>query len=470
MAGGGPTRAVPTPAAHLPDCGEPILPESDDSLAAAHPEIDRLRRTEPLFWSNPTWLPAARWRGRHCPGLADVEDAEARWRRFSPLLAERFDELRAARGRIESALQPAPRFAEVLRRRGHLPPGGRVLLKADHALPVAGSVKARGGIYAVLHFAERLALDAGVLGGTDDDYRKLRGDEARALFAGWELTTASTGNLGLSIGIMGSALGFRVTVHMSAEAKGWKKRLLRRRGVEVVEHAGDYISAGAAARAAAKGSRQVHFIDDENSRQMFLGYSVAAVRLRGQLREIGVPVDREHPLLLYLPCGVGGAPGGVTFGARHVFGDDVDCFFAEPVEAPCMLLGMLTGRHAGISVYDIGLAGETDADGLAVSRPSGFVGRLMEPLLSGCYTVTDAQLYRFVVELYESEGIEVEPSAAAGCAGPGMLLGTEAGRAHVERRGLAEHLASATHVIWTTGGRLVPPEQHEAHRRRHTAR
>jgi len=432
----------------------------------ADADVRLLRGRKTWLWTNPKWQAMDACRDGLPLGMADLLDAEGRLGRFAPLLAELFGELGRAGGRIESDLRPAGAFARRLGERHALELAGRLFVKADHALPVAGSVKARGGIYAVLHFAERLALAEGILAGVEDDYRKLTRPEARALLGRYELTTASTGNLGLSIGIAGAALGFRVAVHVSAEAKGWKKRRLRSVGARVVEHASDYTAACAAAREEARGQPRVHFIDDENSVELFLGYSVAALRLRDQLAAAGMCVDEKHPLFLYLPCGVGGAPGGITFGARCVLGDHVHCFFAEPVEAPCMLLGMLTGRHADVSVYDVGLHLKTDADGLAVSRPSRFVGRLMEPLLSGCYTVTDEQLYRFVADLYETEQMEVEPSAAAGCAGPEMLLNTPGGRAYLEARGLTDDMPSAAHVIWTTGGLFVPPEQHEEFRRR----
>jgi D-serine dehydratase len=403
-----------------------------------------LRAARPFFWENPKRQRIAAIRETLAVSLADMETARARLSRFAPLLARLFPELAPAGGRIESDLLPIPTFAARLQRQG-LPAADRVFLKADHALPMAGSVKARGGFHAVLTVAERLAMAEGLVSGPQDDYRRLGEPSARVFFSGHTLSVGSTGNLGLSIGIMGRALGFAVTVHMSAEARAWKKEKLRSVGATVVEHTGDYTAACAEARAAA--SPTTHFIDDENSLDLFLGYAVAGLRLPAQLEALGVAVSPERPLCLHLPCGVGGAPGGIALGARLALGDAALAFFAEPVEAPCMLLGLASGRHDGIAVTDIGLTGRTMADGLAVGRPSRFVGRLMASVVDGVYTATDETLAQYVAALWRDEGQRLEPAAAAAAAGPCMV-----------REAALTRLAGrpATHILWATGGNMLP--------------
>jgi D-serine dehydratase len=261
---------------------------------------------------------------------------------------------------------------------------------------------------------------------------------------------------------MGAKLGLAVTVHMSADAKGWKKDLLRRHGVRVVEHQSDYGAAVAQGRAAAEADPTCHFVDDERSTDLFLGYAVAAERLQAQLQAEGIVVDQDHPLCVSLPCGVGGAPGGVAFGLKTIFGSAVHCLFAEPTAAPCMLLGISSGLHDGISVQDIGLSGLTCADGLAVGRPSALVGRLMAPLLSGLYSVRDETMLRWVAQLYEQEGLFVEPSAAAALPSYRWITGPQ-GAAFRARHGLdAATLARTTHIAWLTGGSFVPEDERSA--------
>ncbi|MBS0506084.1 MAG: D-serine ammonia-lyase [Proteobacteria bacterium] len=422
-----------------------------------------LRRAEPCLWLNPqrqavvpALLPVAGSR----IGLADTQAAAARFERFAPLLARLFPELQDTDGVIESPLAPAPALHAAL---GLQAGQGRLWIKADHLLPVAGSIKARGGMHEVLEFAERLAVQHGLIGvqAGPADYLALADPAARALFARHTVAVGSTGNLGLSIGVAAAALGFAAAVHMSLEAKEWKKQRLRQRGVQVVEHAGDYEAAVAAGRAQAAQDPFSHFVDDERSLSLLLGYSAAALHLRQQLQGAGIAVDATHPLFVYLPCGVGGAPAGISFGLRQVLGPHVHCFFAEPVQSPCFLLQMLAGQGQHPSVYDWGLTNQTEADGLAVPRASLPAAELMAPLLSGCFTVRDDTLFRQLVQVLEATGERIEPSAAAGFGGPAMLTQTEAGRAWLAAQGLQSHLAQATHVVWTTGGLFVPPAEFE---------
>lgn len=412
------------------------LIENDATVAA-------ISRSEETLWINEGKLRFEEAIKSAMLGESDVRDASARLARFASYFKEVFPETRATDGLLESPLAAAPKMKSALEREYGRAIEGELYLKLDSHLAVSGSIKARGGIYEVLCVAEKIAMrDGGFC--ESDDYALLATEKYKKLFSKYSIAVGSTGNLGLSIGIISAQLGFRVTVHMSADAREWKKAMLRSKGVEVIEYADDYSVAVENGRRLAATDPTCHFVDDENSRSLFLGYSVAAERLRTQLAQSGIEPSQSDPLHVYLPCGVGGGPGGVAFGLKLAFGDAVHCYFAEPTHSPCMTLGMATGLHSYISVADVGVDNKTIADGLAVGRASGFVGRLMAPFIDGCYTIEDGRMSALLATLRESEGIRLEPSALAGMYGP-VLFAKEKG----------------THLVWATGGSMVPDAELE---------
>lgn len=426
----------------------------------SHPLIRDLIALKESSWFNPAIAPVTQALADVGLTAQDVQAASARLRRFAPYLKTVFPDTAATNGIIESPIAPLDHVRKILMQENALEHVGALWLKADSELPISGSIKARGGIHEVLKHAEDLALDAGLIRLTDD-YSKLASDEARQFFSQFAIAVGSTGNLGLSIGIMSVKLGFKVSVHMSADARQWKKDKLRANGVNVVEHLSDYSVAVEQGREQASQDPRCYFVDDENSPDLFLGYAVAAERLAAQFQQAGIIVNADHPLFVYLPCGVGGGPGGVAFGLKLAFGDAVHCLFAEPTHSPCMLLGVYTGLHDKISVQDIGIDNITAADGLAVGRPSGFVGKAMQRLIDGYYTVTDEELYRWLVIAYEQDGVKLEPSALAGVPGMARVLGSPK---YVQDMGFTPtQLQNATHLVWGTGGSMVPGDEFQAY-------
>ncbi|MDR3591034.1 MAG: D-serine ammonia-lyase [Negativicutes bacterium] len=431
--------------------------DSVEDLKKQYPLLDKIIATNEVFWVNPKYSPDIDGRSGSILGKTDIDEAENRLIRFAPYIAEAFPETRQEKGVIESPLVRIPGMqAELKKMYGH-ELSGFLYLKCDSQLPISGSIKARGGIYEVLKIAEDIAVRRGLLSVTDD-YAKLDSEYFRRLFSEYSIIVGSTGNLGLSIGIIGAKLGFKVVVHMSSDAQQWKKDMLRSKGVKVVEHSSDYTRAVEAGRSEALQDANSHFVDDENSRNLFLGYAVAARRLKKQLDALNVPVDKDHPLFVYLPCGVGGGPGGVTFGLKSVFRENVHCFFAEPTHSPAMLVGLLTGLHDQISVQQLGIDNITDADGLAVGRPSGFVGKLLERDISGVYTVQDEELYSLLRALADSEKIYLEPSALAGFMGPVKLFAESSGLRYLKTNQLINKVVNTSHIVWATGGSMVPVE------------
>ena len=375
----------------------------------------------------------------------DIDDAWERINRFKEYVKVAFPETESTGGIIDSPIQLINETKKRLEETEKVTIDGNLYVKRDDSLAVCGSLKARGGIYTVFKYAEDIAIKSGMLK-TTDNYSILNDESFKKLFSKYKISVGSTGNLGMSIGLSGKKLGFDVTVYMSEEAKPWKKNMLKEAGVRVIEFRGDYTSALKLARSDAAKDQNTYFIDDEDSKELFLGYSAAYKTLLNQLSEEGIKVDSEHPLIVYLPCGVGGGPGGITFGLKKAFGDNSYCYFGEPTQMPCMALAMAKSR-GDVSVYDIGLGKGTIADGLACSSPSILAYNVMKGMLDGCFTVSDEHSLSLSRLLFDSSGIKAEPSSCVALGGVGKMPDK------------IENVENATHLVWLTGGSLVPADE-----------
>ncbi len=415
-------------------------------LLTEFPELEPYATYTPTFWRNSEFRNLADLPFR----AADVIDAVARWHRFQPYLTSAFPETRPSDGILGSPLLAVPHMQAAFERFNQAAVPGTIYVKADNQLPISGSIKSRGGIYEVLKFAESIALEHGL--SYEDDYSILATAQYRSLFAKYGIAVGSTGNLGMSIGITAARLGFHTTVHMSADARSWKKDLLRSKGVTVVEYADDFTAAIDAGRQQAASEPMTYFIDDEGSSDLFLGYASAAYHLQKQLHDADITADAAHPVFVYLPAGVGGSPSGVSFGIHALLGEYVYPVFVEPTHVPSVTLGMQTKRNEKITVYDLGLDGKTEADGLAVGRPSRLAGKIMQTLLYGSQTFDDDIIYAYLALLHDTEGLKLEPSSSAGFTG---ILPTVAQFEH------PEVLDQATHIVWITGGGLLPEADFE---------
>lgn len=423
-----------------------------DSLIQSAPILQDIINTKPVSWLNPDLqlmkdVPSFRI------GINDMLEAEQLWRRYASFFAKAFPETAKTNGILESPLREISNMKSILNS-DDIEIQGRLFLKCDNELPISGSIKARGGFFEIMKYAEALAIEAGMLT-KEDDYSILLSPKFREFFSKYSIGVGSTGNLGLSIGIISAKLGFKVNVYVSADAKQWKKDLLREKGATVVEFAGDFSEAISAGRKTTEADLNAYFVDDEDSQDLFLGYSVGARRIAEQLKTQNITVDANHPLFVYSPCGVGGSPGGTAFGLKQIYGDNVHCFFVEPTHCPAVLTGLVTGEMSSISVQDIGLDNKTEADGLAVGRPSHFATEISKHLISGIFTIEDQHLFTLLSQLQDSENIFLEPSATAGLIGPQLM----------QKSGYAEkhqlNLKNATHIAWATGGMLVPQQQRD---------
>lgn len=375
--------------------------------------------------------------------LADLDRVVERFTRFAPVLAKLFVDNHWD-GRVCSELLEYETDSK----------GYQHLVKADHALPMTGSIKARGGVYELLCYIEHIGVEYGLVT-CHGPYEALCSDHARGILKNHCVVVASTGNLGFSIGLVARAFGIDAEIHMSHDAREWKKDRLRSLGATVIEHSCDYSETVACARASSQHRPHTHFVDDENSRTLLLGYSGAGRELAAQLKERDIAINPQRPLIVYLPCGVGGAPGGITLGLKAIYGRSVITVFVEPTASPCVLAALMSGAVNPPSVYELGLHNHTIADGLAVPRASKLVLEAVGQCIDAVVTVSDRQMVEWVRRTWKTASLRLEPSAAAAFAAVTVLR-------DADKSNSWPSLENAVNLSWTTGGSRLPDNEFKA--------
>ena len=127
------------------------------------PILKEICSEKEVFWKNPDKTVCGEAMEQIELGMEDVEDAERRLERFAPFIMKCFPETKERNGIIESVLTPVPKMKDLLNEKYDSNLEGNLLLKQDSHLAIAGSIKARGGIYEILKHTEELALEHGFL-------------------------------------------------------------------------------------------------------------------------------------------------------------------------------------------------------------------------------------------------------------------------------------------------------------------
>ena len=179
--------------------------------------LNSVKAKEETVWINENKTDYSKF---YYPSLSmeDVIDAEKRLERFAPFIKAVFPETQEDNGIIESELTLIDNMKNYINQKYNADIKGTLYLKQDNALKIAGSVKARGGIYEVLKHTEELALENNLLN-TNQSYARLKDEECKKFFNRYTIQVGSTGNLGMSIGIISAAIGYNVIVHMSSDAQ-----------------------------------------------------------------------------------------------------------------------------------------------------------------------------------------------------------------------------------------------------------
>jgi diaminopropionate ammonia-lyase len=269
----------------------------------------------------------------------------------------------------------------------------------------------------------------------------------RALAADWPdlaLVTATDGNHGRAIARMARLCGVPARVFVPGVTEPATRAAITGEGAEVVQVAGGYDEAVAAARQWAEGQPGSALIQDTGwpgyeqvPGWIVEGYSTLFGELDAQL----AAADAGPPALVAVPVGVGSlAQAAVAHYRSAARRGGVTVLSVEPVAAACLLASLQAGTPVTAPTGNTVMAGLN----------CGTVSSLAWPVLAGgldaATAVTDDAARRAAADL-AAAGISSGPSGAASLAGVRAAL---TGNGSAERRAFLAVDSAAVIVLLNT--------------------
>jgi len=274
----------------------------------------------------------------------------------------------------------------------------------------------------------------------------------RALAADWRdlvLVTATDGNHGRAVARMARLCGAPARVFVPAVTSPATRAAIAEEGADVVEVAGGYDEAVAAARQWAEGQAGSALIQDtawpgyeQVPSWIVEGYSTLFGELDAQLAEAGA----GPPALVTVPVGVGslaqaavvhyrsaakrggatteGRPGRGQYSAPREPSSVTAVLSVEPVAAACLLASLRAGTPVTVPTAN------TIMTGLYCGTVSSAAWPVLAGGLDAAIAVTDDEARRAAADL-AAAGISSGPSGAASLAGARAAL---TGKGSAERR------------------------------------
>lgn len=349
-------------------------------------------------------------------GHVYMKAAQNRYMRFMPFLAESFPETAARKGIIESELYDISDFAKEINSSFE----GKLFLKDDAHLTVGHSVTSRGTMHEVMHITENLLQKNKLLAPTEN-YSKLNSSEIREFLSNYEIHAVELENLSMSAGILAAKLGFKTIIHLSKDECDEKKNYLINQGIKIEEYDSDYSTAVNETNSYCENKDNRFFIGNNDSKDNFFGYSVAALRLKVQLNKAHVLVDENHPLFVYIPSPIPEAACGIAFGLKQLMGNDVHCFFVDKTYTS------------------------------SLNEASSFVKSMSESIISGTFTVSGKSTIDYFKKLRLNKNITLRPTSCMGFKAIEAFKDTGL-QSYLEKHNLSDKLENSAHIVWAVFG------------------